>query len=175
MADPAAGAMAAAFVRSGDSVAVGPGTRSVVSALISRRDLSNVTVHTESLSLTALFRGQEDRFTVIVPPGLLSPSMTVIPERDHHISVELALIGCSGITADGVQARTELAASAGRRATLSGCRVVAVVMPGSAAPSSESHLISSLDLVDACITSERLPDELVGSLRANGLRLFITS
>lgn len=174
---PAAGAMAAAFVRDGDTIFIddGPGITSVVDALIARRDLSDVTVHTESVPVVVSFFGHDSRFTVVVPPGTLSPSLRVIPEaEDQEISVDLALIGCSGITLDGLLARTAAGAAASRRAAVAGRRVVAVVAPESGEVPA-GHLICSLDRVDACITAERLADETARPLRAKGLKIFTVS
>jgi DeoR/GlpR family transcriptional regulator of sugar metabolism len=170
--------MAAAFVRDGDTIFIddGPGITSVIDALIARRDLSDVTVHTESVPVVVSFFGHDNRFAVVVPPGTLSPSLRVIPEaEDQAIDADLSLIGCCGITLDGLLARTASGSAASRRAVLAGRRVVAVVSPGPGGEVPARHLICSLDRVDACITAERLADETARPLRAKGLKIFTAS
>ncbi|MFJ8959807.1 DeoR family transcriptional regulator [Lentzea sp. NPDC102401] len=173
--DSAVSAMASAFVRSGDTIVLdnGPGVRSVAEALVSRRDLSGVVVHTESLTVLAPFADHLDRFTVVVPAGTLNVSHRVVPDEDTDVLADLAILSCAGISVDGLLAHTESEAFARRRTAFAARRGVVVIPPGTVdAPG--THLACSLEHVDACITSRRLPDPVADSLRAAGLRTFVT-
>lgn len=175
-ADPAVGTMVAAFVRGGDTIVLdhGPGIRAVAEALVSRRDLSGIVVHTESLPVLAPFAGHSDRFTVVVPAGTLDATHRVVPDRETGVNADLAVLGCAGVSVDGLLARTEPEASARRRAAFAARRGI-VVVPPDALDAPGEHLVCSLDHVDACITSRALDEAVAAPLRTAGLRIFAVS
>ncbi|MET9227805.1 DeoR/GlpR family DNA-binding transcription regulator [Lentzea sp. NPDC003310] len=175
-ADPAVGTMVAAFVRSGDTIVLdhAPGIRSVADALVARRDLSGIVVHTESLPVLPAFAGHADRFTVVVPAGTLDATLRVVPDRDTETNADLAVLGCAGVSVAGLLARTEPEASGRRRAAF-GARRGIVVAPPDAFEAPGEHLVCSLDHVDACITSQTLDESVAGPLRAAGLRVFVVT
>ncbi|USX54412.1 DeoR family transcriptional regulator [Lentzea sp. HUAS12] len=172
-AEPAVGTTVAAFVRSGDVLVLdhAPGIRAVAEALVSRRDLSGVVVHTESLRALAPFAGHSDRFTVVVPTGTLDATHRVVPDRETEVDADLAVLGCAGVSVEGILARTEPEAFARRRAAFAARRGI-VVVPPDAFDAPGDHLVCSLDHVDACITGQALDEAVAGPLRAAGLRIF---
>lgn len=172
----AVGAMAAAFVRRGDTIILDghAGVDAVARALVARADLSGVTVHTEAIHALPGFAGHEDRLTVVVPPGTLRPGPRVVPDRGRDAGVDLAIICCTGVSLTGLWAPTAVEAAAYRRAARVSSRTVAVI-PAGGFDQPHGHDVCPLDQVDACLTEEPVPDAVASPLRAAGLRLFTAS
>jgi DeoR family transcriptional regulator, aga operon transcriptional repressor len=103
----AIGQHAAGLVRSGDSVFldVGSTALAVANALVERRDLHDLTVVTNGLSIALALEPGLPRFTVIVTGGTLRPLQhsLVNPYAGQLIDslrFDLAIIGCNGVDAE---------------------------------------------------------------------------
>ncbi|MAT17625.1 MAG: DeoR family transcriptional regulator [Leifsonia sp.] len=104
----AIGRRAAALVANGSSVLldVGSTTLAVARALVARRDLTELTVITNGLSIALALEAAIPRFTVIVTGGTLRPlqhslvaplAANTLPE----LHADLAILGGNGIAKDG--------------------------------------------------------------------------
>lgn len=100
---------AAALVRSGQSVIVDVGSTglALARALKARRELSDVVVITNGLTIALELESEVPRFTVIVTGGSLRPLQHSLVDPLAglvlaNVHADLAFIGCNGIDVDGV-------------------------------------------------------------------------
>ncbi|MCL2463461.1 MAG: DeoR/GlpR family DNA-binding transcription regulator [Micrococcales bacterium] len=124
----AIGARAAALIPSGASVAldVGSTCQAVAHALVARRDLTELVVLTNGLSIALALEPAMPRFTVVLTGGTLRPLQhsLVAPLAANTVSglhVDIAVIGCNGIAPDGAVTNLNLPEAEVKRAFLAAC------------------------------------------------------
>lgn len=121
----AIGRRAAALVTSGSSLLldVGSTTLEVARALVDRRELTDVVVVTNGLAIALALEPAVPRLQVVVTGGTLRPLQhsLVAPialETLAGLHADLAILGCTGISADGVVTNVNLPESEVKRAMI---------------------------------------------------------
>lgn len=167
-AKQAIGHLAAGLIASGEALLldVGSTTMAAARALVARRELVDVTVVTNGLTIALALEEAIPRITVVVSGGTLRPLQhsLVDPLADRVLSgvhADTVLLGCNGVSAEhGVtninlpeaQMKRRLLAAASRRVVLADATKVGAV---SLAPLADAGVIDVL-VTDA----ESDPDEL---------------
>jgi DeoR family transcriptional regulator of aga operon len=174
------GVAAAALVTSGQSVIldVGSTALAVANALVSREDLSDVSIITNGLAIALALEPAMPRFTVVLTGGtlrplqhsLVNPGASAFLESVH---ADLAIIGCNGIDlAHGVTNINFPEAEIKRRMLASSTRRVLVA---DAQKLGQTHLgvIGAVTDFDVLITSDTADAATVEALRATGLDVLL--
>ncbi len=167
------GALAASLVQSGQSVLldVGTTTLAVARALKARRDLVDLVIVTNGLSIALELESEIPRFTVIVTGGALRPLQhsLVDPLADlvlAQVHADIAFIGCNGVDAvHGVSNINLPEAAVKTRMVASAARVVVVA---DASKLGRVHLgtVAPLGAIDALVTDSAAPAALDAELTA---------
>ncbi|WP_066518063.1 DeoR/GlpR family DNA-binding transcription regulator [Curtobacterium ammoniigenes] len=178
-AKAAIGSAAAAMVESGMCVLldVGTTTAAVAEALIARRDLADLTVVTNSLTNALALERAVPRFTVIVTGGTLRPLQhslvapfagTILP----MVHADLAIIGCTGVSARGGVTNVNLPETELKRQLVESARRTVVVADGHKIGRTDVGVICALDAVDRVITADVDQDSLE-ALRTAGVTVTV--
>lgn len=167
------GELAASLVQSGQSVLldVGTTTLAVARALKARRELVDLVIVTNGLSIALELESEIPRFSVIVTGGALRPLQhsLVDPLADlvlSQVHADIAFIGCNGIDAEhGVSNINLPEAAIKTRMTTSAARVVVVA---DSSKLGRVHLgkVAPLDAVDSLVTDAAAPAAITPELRA---------
>lgn len=178
----AIGAMAAALVSSGDTVImdVGTTTTAVSRALIARQDLSDVMIVTNGLNIAIEFEPAMPRFGVIVTGGTVRPLQhsLVAPFADlvlDQLNVDLAFLGCNGITVEEGVTNINLPEAEMKRQMMRAARRTIAVADGSKVGEVSVARVCHIDEIDRLITGPSAPLEIVGHLEAAGLEVEIAT
>ena len=172
----AIGALAAGLVSSGDSVIldVGTTTAAIASALVQRKDLSAVTVFTNSLKVAMVLEPAIPRLDVVVTGGtlralqhsLVDPLGRVLLER---LNVDTVFLGCNGVDPDGGVTNINLPETEIKRVMLAAGRRRVVVADGSKIGRVALAHLCSIEQVDVLITGTSADRDVVAALRERGL------
>jgi DeoR family transcriptional regulator of aga operon len=175
-AKSAIGRRAASLVSSGDSVLLDVGTTAlaVAHALVARRDLSDVVVVTNGLSIALALEPALPRFEVIVTGGTLRPLQhsLVNPYASSlldSLHVDIAFIGCNGV--DPVAGVTNVnlpEAEVKARMLRSSTRHV-VIADASKVGRRALGLIGGVGEFDTLVTSGAIDADVVAALAERGL------
>jgi len=176
----AIGRRAAGLAASGSSLFldVGSTALAIAHALVDRRDLTDVLVVTNGLSIALALEPGMPRLTVVVTGGTLRPLQhsLVDPFASAFIetlSVDLAFIGCNGV--DPVRGVTNVnlpEAEVKRRMVRSAERSV-VVADGSKLGRARLGRVGPLSDFESLVTSSDAPLDEVARLRAAGLSVLL--
>lgn len=176
-AKAAIGRRAAALVSSGDSVLLDVGTTAlaVAHALVARRDLGDVVIVTNGLSIALALEPALPRFEVIVTGGTLRPLQhsLVNPYASSlldSLHVDIAFIGCNGV--DPVHGVTNVnlpEAEVKARMLRSSTRHV-VIADASKVGRRALGLIGAVSEFDTLVTAGEIPADVVAALAERGLR-----
>jgi len=178
----AIGRRAAALVTSGSSILldVGSTTLAVARALVARTELSDVTIVTNGLSIALALESAIPRFTVVVTGGTLRPLQhsLVNPLAGQTLTglhVDLAILGCNGITDDGRVTNLNLAEAEVKRDMVAASTERMLVADGSKAGQRHLGLIGTLADFSIVITGGAGADALRGPGAAAGTRVLVVA
>ncbi|TFV99995.1 DeoR/GlpR family DNA-binding transcription regulator [Leifsonia flava] len=173
------GEAAAALVSSGQSVIldVGTTTLQVARSLRARRDLDDVTIFTNGLSIALELESAIPRFTVVLTGGTLRPRQHSLVDPLARgiladLRADIAFIGCNGVDVERGVTNANLPEAAVKIAMIRAAGRAVVVADSSKL--GEVHLarISSLDEVDILVTDAAAPAVLLGEFEQAGLTVL---
>lgn len=172
---------ASALLRSGDTVAIDAGTtgRRAAHALVRRADLHDILAVTADLEVALILAGAPGRITVTVTGGTLRPGSVVL-EGDRvrdalaELRVDVALLGCDGITGDAVSSLGDSAAALWQHLFHASRRRV-VLAHGSAVGRREGLVLCVPEVLDACVVGASADPDGLDQLQDTGLAVITTS
>jgi len=178
----AIGRAAAGIVTSGSSVILDVGTTAlaVANALVDRRDLSDMLVVTNGLTIALALELAMPRFTVVVTGGTLRPLQhsLVNPFASpflEQLHADFAFIGCNGVdAAHGVTNVNLPEAEVKRRMVLSSARPV-VIADSSKLGVASLGGIGPLADFDSLITDDTADSVALAELRSAGLTVAVAA
>lgn len=170
------GEAAAALVRSGQSVIVDVGSTglALARALKARRDLVDVVVITNGLTIALELESEIPRFSVIVTGGSLRPLQhsLVDPLAGSllaQIHADVAFIGCNGVDAERGVTNVNLPEAEVKARMVQAAERVIVVADASKLGVRQLGRIAALDAFDALLTDDEADSAVVERLRDAGL------
>lgn len=170
---------AAGLIHSGDSVFldVGSTALAVAQAIVERRDLSDVTVTTNGLSIALALEAALPRLAVIVTGGSLRPLQHSLVNPYAALLLEslrfdLAIIGCNGVDAAAGVTNVNLPETEVKRQAIRQTGRAILVADGSKLGAAELGVVGPLASFDLLVTAAA-DEEEIGRLTAAGLRVEI--
>lgn len=167
------GERAAALVQSGQSILldVGSTTMAVARALKARRDLVDLVVVTNGLSIALELESEIPRFTVIVTGGALRPLQhsLVDPMAElvlSRVHADIAFIGCNGIDAEHGVSNINLPEAAVKARMVASAKRVIVVADSSKLGRVHLGRVGGLAEFDALVTDATACASITPELRA---------
>ena len=175
----AIGRSAAALVAPGSSIILDVGTTAlaVAHALVDRRDLSDVLIVTNGLTIALALEPAMPRFTVVVTGGTLRPLQhsLVNPFASpflENLHADIAFIGCNGVDLDGGVTNVNLPeAEVKRRMVLQSARPV-IIADSSKLGVTRVGGIAPLSAFDSLVTDAADDDPAVLALRGAPLAVI---
>ena len=176
----AIGRRAAGLVRSGQSILLDVGTTAmaVAHALVERRDLDDVLIVTNGLTIALALEPGIPRFTVVVTGGTLRPLQhsLVNPFASPFLEtlhLDVAFIGCNGVDPDRGVTNTNLPeAEVKRRMVLSAERPI-LIADSTKLGRARLGSVGQLSDFDSLVTSANAPGDIVTRLRKAGLPVYV--
>lgn len=174
------GELAASLVQSGQSLIVDVGSTclQLARALRARRELEDVTVFTNGLSIALELEAEIPRFTVVVTGGTLRPKQhslvhPLAGSMLDEVHVDLAFIGCNGVDPTRGATNANLPEAQVKSLMVESAARSFLVADGSKL--GEVHLgrIAPLEAFDGLVTDASAPALLVEELEASGLRVLV--
>ena len=176
----AIGRRAAGLVNSGQSILLDVGTTAlaVAHALVDRRDLEELTVVTNGLTIALALEAAMPRFTVVVTGGTLRPLQhsLVNPFAStllDSLHLDLAFIGCNGVDPERGVTNVNLPEAEVKRQMVTAADRAIVVADASKLGRTRLGRIGPLDEFDTLVTAKDAPADVVGRLRAAGLTVLL--
>ena len=176
----AIGRRAAGLVNSGQSILLDVGTTAlaVAHALVDRRDLEELTVVTNGLTIALALEAAMPRFTVVVTGGTLRPLQhsLVNPFAStllDSLHLDLAFIGCNGVDPERGVTNVNLPEAEVKRQMVAAADRAIVVADASKLGRTRLGRIGPLDDFDTLVTAKDAPADVVGRLRAAGLTVLL--
>lgn len=180
LAKRAIGRRAAGLVNSGQSILLDVGTTAlaVAHALVDRRDLEELTVVTNGLTIALALEAAMPRFTVVVTGGTLRPLQhsLVNPFASSLLDtlhLDIAFIGCNGVHEERGVTNVNLPEAEVKRRMVAAAERAVVIADPSKLGRTRLGRIGTLDDFDTLVTSTDAPADVVGRLRAAGLRVLL--
>ena len=178
VAKRAIGERVAQLISSGQSVFldVGSTALAVAHALVERRELHDLVVVTNGLSIALALEAAMPRFTVIVTGGTLRPLQhsLVNPYASaliESLRVDIAVVGCNGVhPVDGVT-NVNLPETEVKRQVIGHARRCILIADGSKIGVTELGVVGATSDFEVLITSGAAPDGAIEQLEAAGLRV----
>ena len=174
------GEAAAAMVRSGQSVIVDVGSTglALARALKARRDLADVVVITNGLTIALELESEIPRFSVIVTGGSLRPLQhsLVDPLAGSLLSqvhADLAFIGCNGVDAGHGVTNVNLPEAEVKARMVRAAERVVVVADASKLGVRQLGRVAGLEAFDALLTDDGAAPETIALLREAGLAVTL--
>lgn len=179
VAKAAIGRAAADLVRSGQCVVLDVGTTpaAVAEALVTRSDLVDVTVVTNSLTTALALERAVPRFTVVVTGGTLRPLQhslvapfmgAVLP----MIAADVVFLGGTGLDVEHGLTNVNLPETEAKRMLADAARRTVVVADGSKFGRAHLGVVRPLEDIDVVVTAEVTADA-VAPIRAAGVRVVV--
>ncbi|MCP3974506.1 MAG: DeoR/GlpR transcriptional regulator [bacterium] len=172
----AIGAAAAALVMPGDSliIDVGTVTTAVAGALAARKDLNDIFVFTNGLTIAMELEPEIPRFTVMVTGGRLRPQQHSLVEPMaelilDQINATTAFIGCNGIHPEAGLTNINLSEAAVKARMVKAAHQVVVVAEGSKLGQISVARFAQMTDIDVIITGPSAPSELVAQIADLGI------
>jgi DeoR family transcriptional regulator of aga operon len=176
----AIGRRAVGLVGSGQSILLDVGTTAlaVAHALVDRRDLEELTVITNGLTIALALEAAMPRITVVVTGGTLRPLQhsLVNPFASSLLDtlhVDIAFIGCNGVDADRGVTNVNLPEAEVKRRMVAAAERAVIIADPSKLGRTRLGRVAPLDAFDTLVTSADAPADVVGRLRAAGLTVVI--
>jgi len=167
---------AASMVQPGQCIIldVGSTTTAIARQLVERRDLHDVTVVTNGLSLALELEPAAERLSVLVTGGmvrplqhsLVSPFAGLVLEQ---ISAHIAFVGCNGVDAERGITNLNFAEAEVKRAMIQSAREVVVVADGSKLGLVEAARICGISDVDTVVTDVTAAPHVTAQLEQAGV------
>ena len=176
----AIGEAAAGLVRSGSSILldVGSTTLAVAHALVDRLDLVDLVVITNGLSIALALESAIPRFAVIVTGGTLRPLQhslvnPIAASTIATLHVDLAILGCNGIDADGRVTNVNLPEAEVKRAMLAAATERMLVADASKSGQRHLGLVGELPEFDVLVTGGPGADTFAATAQTFGTRVVL--
>ena len=176
----AIGRAAAALVQPGESVILDVGTTTVAAAtaLVRRRELTDVTAFTNGLHVALELERAGDRITTVVTGGtlrrrqhsLVDPMGTDLLAR---VRVDTAFLGCTGVDGEAGFTNENLPETAVKHAMLRAARRRVFLADGHKLGVVHLALICPVEDADLLITSDTADASVVDALRDRGLEVIV--
>ena len=173
---------AAQLVASGQSVYldVGSTALAVANALVERRELHDVVIVTNGLTIALALENALPRFTVVVTGGTLRPLQHSLVNPGVSLTIEsmrfdLAIIGCNGVDVESGVTNVNLPETEVKRQVIRASKRRVLVADGSKLGVTEVGVIGSLADFARLITSADAPHSAVAELTAAGLTIEQTT
>jgi DeoR family transcriptional regulator of aga operon len=165
----AIGRRTADLVASGQSVLLDVGSTclAVAEALVAREDLAELVVVTNGLGIALALEAAIPRFTVVVTGGTLRPLQhslvdPVASRTLEELHVDLAIVGCNGVDAEGLVTNVNLPEAEVKRAMLRAAESAVLVADGSKAGQRHLGRIGSLADFATLVTDRGGAERLTG-------------
>jgi len=173
---------AAAMVRPGQCIIldVGSTTTAIARQLVARRELQDVTVVTNGLSLALELEPAADRLSVLVTGGmvrprqhsLVSPFAALVLDQ---VSAHIAFIGCNGVDVHGGVTNLNFAEAEVKRAMIQSAREVVVVADASKLGLVEAARICGISDIDTVVTDGSAAEDVTAQLQQVGVAVHRAS
>lgn len=180
LAKRAIGRRAAGLVNSGQSILLDVGTTAlaVAHALVDRRDLEELTVVTNGLTIALALEAAMPRFTVVVTGGTLRPLQhsLVNPFASSLLDtlhLDIAFIGCSGVDSERGVTNVNLPEAEVKRRMVAAADRAIVIADSSKLGRTRLGRIGPLADFDTLVTAVDAPADVVARLRAAGLTVVL--
>ena len=174
----AIGERVAQLVEPGQSVFLDVGSTALAAAhaLVERRDLHELVVVTNGLSIALALEAAMPRFTVIVTGGTLRPLQhsLVSPyalQIIESLRVDLAIIGCNGVDPVSGVTNVNLPETEIKRQVIAQAQRCILIADGSKLGATELGVVGALSNFDVLITSGPASVGTIEQLEAAGLRV----
>jgi DeoR family transcriptional regulator, aga operon transcriptional repressor len=169
---------AATMVRSGDTIIldVGTTTTAIAQALADRRELSDVTVFTSSLTIAMALEAASPELTVVVTGGTLRPKQHSLVEPLAglvlaSIHAGTAFVGCNGVDVDAGITNVNLPETDIKRKIIAAAQRRVVCADASKLGRVALAHVCELDDVDLLLTDRNADPQIVAALRETGLEV----
>lgn len=174
------GAAAAALIHDHDTVIldVGSTTGAVAEAIVTRTDLTDVTIVTNSLSHALTLEAAVPRLTVIVTGGTLRPRQHSLVEPYAStlfasIHADIAFLGCTGVDAATGVTNVNLPETELKRAIVGAARHTVIVADSSKIGHTDSGIIGRITAASTLITDEaRAIRAALAEIRETGIEVI---
>jgi DeoR family transcriptional regulator of aga operon len=177
----AIGEAAAALVMPGESliIDVGTTTTAVARALARRRDLEDVVVFTNGLTIAAELEPEIPRISVILTGGRLRPRQHSLVDPLaglilEQVNVTTAFVGCTGVHPDEGITNINLPEAAVKTLMIKAAHRVVVVAEGPKLGRISVARFADLADVDLLVTGPSAPPELLTQIRERGVDTKVT-
>jgi DeoR family transcriptional regulator of aga operon len=174
------GRHAARTIRSGETVIldVGTSTTSIARALVSRTDLTDVTVFTSSLTIALELEPAIPQIAVVVTGGTLRPKQHSLVDPMagfifDNINAATAFIGCNGVHPEAGITNVNLPEATMKRKMVDAAQRTVVVADGSKLGNISVVKIADLSDIDQLITGPSAPPEVVDGLASRGVAVEV--
>jgi DeoR family transcriptional regulator of aga operon len=175
----AIGEHAAALVQSGESLFLDVGSTAleVAHALVERRELHDLVIATNGLSIALALEPALPRFTVIVTGGTLRPLQHSLvnpyaAQLLDSLHFDLAIIGCNGVDAAAGVTNVNLPETEIKRRAVRQARRCILVADGSKLGVTELGVVGAVSDFERLVTADAAPGA-VDVLQNTGLRVEI--
>lgn len=176
----AIGASAAALVGYGDSVYIDVGSTAlaVAQALVARRDLHDIVVVTNGLTIALALEAAGPRFTIIVTGGTLRPLQhsLVNPNASTSLAslhVDVAFIGCNGVDPEHGVTNINLPEAEIKREMLRHSRRHVLIADASKLGQTELGVVGAIDEFEMLVTAGGPDVAVLERLRAARMTVVI--
>jgi len=176
----AIGMAAADLISSGESLIIDVGTTAtaVARALAERRDLADITVFTNGLTIAAELEPEIPRMTVVLTGGTLRPRQhsLIDPYGDFifdKINVTTAFVGCNGMHPQEGLTNINLPEATIKSRMVKAAQRVVVIAGGSKLGRISMARFADLDEVDLLVTGSSAPPELVAQFSDLGVATIV--
>ena len=174
------GRHAASTIRPGETVIldVGTSTTAIAKALVSRHDLTDVTVFTSSLTIALELEAAIPRVTVVITGGTLRPKQHSLVDPMagfifDNVHASVAFIGCNGVHPESGITNVNLPEAEMKRKMVAAAQRTVIVADGSKLGNISVAKIADLTDIDQLITGPSAPPGVVDELANSGVAVEI--
>lgn len=172
---------AAALVSSGESVLLDVGTTSAALAdeLVSRTDVTDLTVFTNGLKIALSLEAAHPRFTIVVIGGTLRPKQHSLvdplaaPMLDS-IRVDIAFIGCNGVDPEAGITNVNLPEAAVKHRMIAAASRGVVLADSTKLGHRALARVCGIDEVDVLVTDAGANADLLGVIRSHEVDVIVS-
>jgi DeoR family transcriptional regulator, aga operon transcriptional repressor len=173
---------AAGMVRSGESIVIDSGTTTtfLAKALIARRDLTDLVVFTNGMTIAHELEPAIPRFSVILTGGTLRPAQHALVDPLagrilDHIHANVVFLGCNGLHAESGATNISLPDAEVKQRMLRAASRCVLVADSSKLGRIELVPICGIADIDLLVTGEQADAGQVMALREQGLVVELAS
>lgn len=167
---------AAGMVRSGESIVIDSGTTTtfLAKALVARRDLTDLVIFTNGMTIAHELEPAIPRFTVILTGGTLRPAQHALVDPLagrilDHIHANMVFLGCNGLHPESGATNISLPDAEIKQRMVRAASRCVLVADSSKLGRIELVPICGIADIDVLVTGERADPEQVMALREQGL------